>query len=70
MDKIRLTLTCQPLDMTLDVRHDVDVRHEKPTALIITGDFNCKSFHWWEGDDECPQGTALDEFIETNNLCN
>ena len=54
MDKLQMTLT--------------RLRQEKPTALIITGDFNCRSSQWWEGDNEYPEGTALDEFIETNNL--
>ena len=40
------------------------LREEKPTALIITGDFNCRSSQWWEGDNEYPEGTALDYFIE------
>ena len=54
MDKLQMTLT--------------RLRQEKPTALIITGDSNCRSSQWWEGDNEYPEGTALDDFIETNNL--
>ena len=44
------------------------LRQKKPTALIITGDFNSRSSQWWEGDNDFPEGTALEEFIETNNL--
>ena len=45
------------------------IRRERPRALILTGDFNCRSSQWWEEDVEHPEGTALDELIETNNLC-
>ena len=41
---------------------------EKPTAVIIMGDFNCRSSQWWKGDNDFPEGTALEEFIVTNNL--
>ena len=34
----------------------------------MTGDFNCRSSQWWGGDIENPEGTALDEILETNNL--
>ena len=44
------------------------LRHEKSTAIIITGDFNCRSSQFWEGDDDHPERIALDEFIEINNL--
>ena len=36
--------------------------------MVITGDFNCRSKQWWPGDVELPEGSALDEFIENNNL--
>ena len=44
------------------------VRGERPYCLILTGDFNCRSSQWWEDDAENPEGTALDELIETNDL--
>ena len=37
--------------------------------MILTGDFNCRSSQWWPQDVEHFEGTALDELIETNNLC-
>lgn len=44
------------------------LRGERPHSLIITGDLNCRSSQWWAADVESPEGTALDEIIETNNL--
>ena len=44
------------------------LKAENPHALILTGDFNCRSSQWWHGDTEQPEGTDLDELIETNNL--
>ena len=44
------------------------VQNEKHHSIILTGDFNCRSVQWWPDDVENPEGTALDEFIETNNL--
>ena len=41
---------------------------ENPHSLILTGDFNCRSSQWWVGDTQQPEGTALEELIETNNL--
>ena len=32
------------------------------------GDFNCRSAQCWPPDDELPDGTALEELIETNDL--
>ena len=52
------------LQTTLDL-----LRREKPYALIATGDFNCRSTQWWTEDLESPEGIALDELIESNNLC-
>ena len=51
------------LQMTLN-----QLQGERPHTLIITGDFNCRSSQWWAADVESPEGTALDEIIETNNL--
>ena len=44
------------------------VSGERPYCLILTGDFNCRSSQWWEDGVENPEGTALDELIETNDL--
>ena len=44
------------------------IKHCKPHCIIITGDFNCRSKQWWPGDVELPEGSALNEFIESNNL--
>ena len=44
------------------------VRGERTYCLLLTGDFNCRSSQWWEDDAENPEGTALDELIETNDL--
>ena len=44
------------------------VRGERPHSFILTGDFNCRSAQWCPLDDELPEGTALEELIETNNL--
>ena len=51
------------LQMTLN-----QLQGERPHTLIITGDFNCRSSQWWAADVESPEGTALDEIIETNIL--
>ena len=44
------------------------IRNETPHAVVLTGDFNCRSSQWWDLDTESPEGAALDEFIETNKL--
>ena len=44
------------------------VRREDPYSFVLTGDFNCRSAQWWPLDDELPEGTALDDLIESNNL--
>ena len=45
-----------------------DLRNENPNCIILTGDFNCRSSQWWSDDEDTPQGTALDELMETNNV--
>ena len=45
-----------------------DLRNENPHCIILTGDFNCRSSQWWPDDEDTPQGTALDELMETNNV--
>ena len=44
------------------------VRGERPHSFISTGDFNRRSAQWWPLAEELPEGTALEELIETNNL--
>ena len=51
------------LQQTLD-----RMKTEHPHCVILTGDFNCRSSIWWIGDVEQPEGTALEELIETNSL--
>ena len=41
---------------------------ERPHLVILTGDFNCRTSLWWTDDAESPEGMALDEIIEGNNL--
>ena len=44
------------------------MQRERPPLMILTGDLNCRSSQWWPQDMEEPQGMALEELIETNNL--
>ena len=44
------------------------IKNIKPYSIVLTGDFNCRSNHWWTEDTELPEGTALEELIESNNL--
>ena len=44
------------------------IKNPKPHCLVITDDFNCRTKQWWSGDVELPERSALDEFIESNNL--
>ena len=44
------------------------IQTEKPYSVILTGDFNCRPSQWWTGDVQQPEGTALEELIEVNNL--
>ena len=44
------------------------IRRERCHSLVLTGDFNCRSSQWWDEDTEYPEGIALDELIEINNL--
>ena len=45
------------------------MQKERPHLFILTGDFNCQSSHWRAYDAEEPKGMALEELLETNNLC-
>ena len=44
------------------------MQRERPHLIILTGDLNCRSSQWWAQDVEEPEGMALEELIETNNL--
>ena len=54
LDRLQLTVDC--------------VKNCKPHNIVITGDFNCRSKQWWPRDVELPEGSAFDEFIESNNV--
>ena len=41
---------------------------ERPHLVILTGDFNCITSLWWTDDAESPEGMALNEISEGNNL--
>ena len=38
------------------------VSSEDPYAVIITGDFNCRSSKWWQGDTENEEGKVFEPF--------
>ena len=44
------------------------LRQENATAIIIPRDLNFRSFQFWEGGENHPEGIALDEFLDTNSL--
>ena len=44
------------------------LKGENPQCVILTGDVICRSSQWWTEDIEQPEGTALEELIETNGL--
>ena len=62
--------TSDEFDLFLEILQlTVDrIKNCKPHCIVITGDFNCRSKQWWPGDVELPEGSALDEFIESNNM--
>ena len=33
---------------------------ESPYSVIITGDFNCRSSHWWENDVDNEEGKIFE----------
>ena len=45
-----------------------NIRNERPHCILFTGDFNCRSSQWLSEDIENPEGTALDDIMETNIL--
>ena len=71
-----INLYCSPSQTSEQYENFVDrlqvminqVRGERPCCIILTGDFNCRSSQWWEDDAENPEGTALNELIETKDL--
>ena len=54
--------------LTLDYIKDIKPYSIVLVYSIVSGDFNCRSSHWWAEDTELPEGTAIDELIESNNL--
>ena len=44
------------------------LKSEKMHAIIVTGDYKCRSSQWWPGDTEQPEGNDLAKCIETNNV--
>ena len=41
---------------------------EEPYTIIITGDFNCRSPQWWEGDNENDEGKQLEPLMSDLGL--
>ena len=64
------TQTSDEFDLLIDrLQLTIDRIKSCPThCIVITGDFNCRSKQWLSGDVEVPEGLALHEFIESNNL--
>ena len=62
--------TNDEFDLFLDrLQLTVDrIKSLKPHCIVITSDLNCRTKQWWPGVIELPEGSALDEFIESNNL--
>ena len=44
------------------------ITNEKPYAMVITWELNCRSSQWWAEDTKNPESSALDEILKTNNL--
>ena len=61
-DKFNLFL--DRLELTVE-----NIQAKKPDCIIITGDFNYRTQQWWSGDIEDPHGTALDDLMQSKNLC-
>ena len=62
--------TSDEFDLFLD-RLQLTIDHIKSCTtycIVITSYFNCRFKQWWPGDVELPEGLALDEFLESNNL--
>ena len=41
---------------------------ENPYAVILSGDFNCLSTHWWDKENENEQGRSFDPLISDFGL--
>lgn len=41
---------------------------EEPCAIIITGDFNCRSPQWWEGENENDEGKQFEPIMSDLGL--
>ena len=41
---------------------------EKPSAIILSGDFNARTPLFWEGDSESREGKLFSELIISNNM--
>ena len=44
------------------------IRKEKPSAIILSGDFNSRSPFFWEGDTENREGDIFSKFLIDQNL--
>ena len=44
------------------------VSAEDPYAVIITGDLNCRSSKWWQGDTDNEEGKVLEPFSSDLDL--
>ena len=44
------------------------IKNEKHAATIFTGDYNCRSSHFWENDIEYWVGRIFSNFLLSNNL--
>ena len=44
------------------------ISKRKPTASIITGDFNARSSSWWSEDTDTPEGTNLYSLSSSNSF--
>ena len=40
----------------------------RPHCVILTGDFHCRSNHWWPGDKNLPEGIALGDLFESYSM--
>ena len=45
-----------------------NMQNERPSCIVFTGDFKCRSSQWCTEDIGNREGEALDELMETNSL--
>ena len=62
-NSLQLSSYCTKLQGILD-----KINEEKPSLIILSGDFNARSPLFWEHDDENAPGKKLSEFMITNGL--